>query len=250
MQAKDLIVTGASRLLGKLKCLGDISTSGKVTATNGFEGNVVGNVSGSAGTAGAFTSAKSITLTGDVTGSASSTGGWSVATTVKDDSHNHTAATLSGVALSTDVLTKTNTTSYTPTADYHPATKKYVDDNLGGSDIYYFNITTIMSRMTVTYDEVYAAYNSGKAVYAVSSPFIYRLLNANQYGMRFGDYAFSTNSITMFSWDKETNVITVEHDKIIPINITSPTNGQILMYNSTSEKWENTTLPIYNGGVS
>lgn len=128
MQAKDLIVTGASRLLGKLKCLGDISTSGKVTATNGFEGNVVGNVSGSAGTAGAFTSAKSVTLTGDVTGSASSTGGWSIATTVKDDSHNHTASTLSGVALSTDVLTKTNTTSYTPSANYHPATKKYVDD--------------------------------------------------------------------------------------------------------------------------
>lgn len=32
-------------------------------------------------------------------------------------------------------------------------------------------------------------------------------------------------------------------------NISSPTNGQVLMYNSTSGKWENTTLPIYNGGV-
>lgn len=29
-----------------------------------------------------------------------------------------------------DVLTKTNTTSYTPSADYNPATKKYVDDNI------------------------------------------------------------------------------------------------------------------------
>ncbi len=29
-----------------------------------------------------------------------------------------------------DVLTKTNTTEFFPTADYHPATKKYVDDNL------------------------------------------------------------------------------------------------------------------------
>lgn len=28
-----------------------------------------------------------------------------------------------------EVLTKTNTTAYTPTANYHPATKKYVDDN-------------------------------------------------------------------------------------------------------------------------
>lgn len=28
-----------------------------------------------------------------------------------------------------EFLSKTNTASYTPTADYHPATKKYVDDN-------------------------------------------------------------------------------------------------------------------------
>jgi len=31
------------------------------------------------------------------------------------------------------VLTKTNTTSYTPTQDYHPATKKYVDDTVSAS---------------------------------------------------------------------------------------------------------------------
>ena len=30
----------------------------------------------------------------------------------------------------TDVLTKTNTSAYTPTKDYHPATKKYVDDKI------------------------------------------------------------------------------------------------------------------------
>lgn len=36
---------------------------------------------------------------------------------------------ISGKANISDVLTKTNTTSYTPSADYHPATKKYVDDN-------------------------------------------------------------------------------------------------------------------------
>ena len=30
-----------------------------------------------------------------------------------------------------DVLTKTNTTAFTPTGDYNPATKKYVDDNAG-----------------------------------------------------------------------------------------------------------------------
>ena len=36
--------------------------------------------------------------------------------------------TLYQVPLKTDVLVKTNTTSYTPTSDYNPATKKYVDD--------------------------------------------------------------------------------------------------------------------------
>jgi hypothetical protein len=35
---------------------------------------------------------------------------------------------LSAKVATSSVLTKTNTTSYTPTANYHPATKKYVDD--------------------------------------------------------------------------------------------------------------------------
>lgn len=36
--------------------------------------------------------------------------------------------TLYQIPLKTDVLVKTNTSSYTPTSDYNPATKKYVDD--------------------------------------------------------------------------------------------------------------------------
>ncbi len=42
-----------------------------------------------------------------------------------------------------DVLTKTNITTYTPTANYHPATKKYVDDATAG-------ITTNLSGLTDT----------------------------------------------------------------------------------------------------
>lgn len=34
------------------------------------------------------------------------------------------------IPLVNDVLTKTNTASFTPTSDYHPATKKYVDDSI------------------------------------------------------------------------------------------------------------------------
>ena len=39
---------------------------------------------------------------------------------------------------SSAVLTKTNTTSFTPTADYHPSTKKYVDDSIAEA------ITTVL----------------------------------------------------------------------------------------------------------
>ena len=34
-----------------------------------------------------------------------------------------------------DVITKTNTNTYAPTADYHPSTKKYVDDSIGALKI-------------------------------------------------------------------------------------------------------------------
>ena len=39
-------------------------------------------------------------------------------------------------ANTSDVLTKTNTTSFTPSDDYHPATKKYVDDNKWTNIVY------------------------------------------------------------------------------------------------------------------
>lgn len=41
-----------------------------------------------------------------------------------------TAIDLSDVPTSDNVLTKSNTTEYTPTGDYNPATKKYVDDSI------------------------------------------------------------------------------------------------------------------------
>ena len=39
---------------------------------------------------------------------------------------------LNGKAITSTVLTKTNSTEYAPTQDYHPATKKYVDDKFKG----------------------------------------------------------------------------------------------------------------------
>ncbi len=48
---------------------------------------------------------------------------------VKKDAQGTKMYALSEKVNKSEVLTKTNTTEFTPTADYHPATKKYVDSN-------------------------------------------------------------------------------------------------------------------------
>lgn len=45
-------------------------------------------------------------------------------------SHTHTHADITD--FDTELAGTANTTAFTPTEDYHPATKKYVDDNAGG----------------------------------------------------------------------------------------------------------------------
>lgn len=60
-----------------------------------------------------------------------------------------------------NVLTKTNTTVYNPTNNYHPATKKYVDDKLNGSSIsiveFDYNLVNALTN-TPTTEEVNAAF--------------------------------------------------------------------------------------------
>lgn len=73
---------------------------------------------------------------------------------------------ISGKADKTEVLTKTNTTSYTPSAEYHPATKKYVDDNIASatswavSDTAYASswnwVTWIAPSKNAVYDKISA----------------------------------------------------------------------------------------------
>ena len=79
-QLNDLLVLGNTSLIG------EVTTSGKITSPE-FVGSLIGNAS----TATKFSSARTITLTGDVSGSASADGssGWSISTTVADNSHNH-----------------------------------------------------------------------------------------------------------------------------------------------------------------
>lgn len=60
-----------------------------------------------------------------------------------------------------NVLTKTNTTVYNPTDNYHPATKKYVDDKLNGSSIsiveFDYNLVNALTNTSTT-EEVNTAF--------------------------------------------------------------------------------------------
>lgn len=67
---------------------------------------------------------------------------------------------LSGYALKTNVLEKTNTTAFTPTADHHPATKKYVDDTT--PDVPY--LSTINGVVTAIVDDDTKLPTSGAVV--------------------------------------------------------------------------------------
>lgn len=73
---------------------------------------------------------------------------------------------ISGKADKTEVLTKTNTTSFTPTWDYHPATKKYVDDNISAA-----------TQWAVS-DEAYAASWNGVTGIAPSKNALYDKISA------------------------------------------------------------------------
>lgn len=67
----------------------------------------------------------------------------------------------SNYATTNNVLTKTNTTVYNPTDNYHPATKKYVDDKLNGSSIsiveFDYNLVNALTNKSTT-EEVNAAF--------------------------------------------------------------------------------------------
>lgn len=102
-----------------------------------------------------------------------------------------------------NVLTKTNTTSYTPTSDYNPATKKYVDDSInalpssaGSTPIYNF-----------AYDEsdFYCSYNSINYVVSTNEKNVNRaseIINdmyTNGFGTAIINF-YNKNSVNAFSY--------------------------------------------------
>ena len=157
-----------------------------------------------------------------------------------------------------DVLSKYNTESYTPTSDYHPATKKYVDDSIPVVPTKVSDLTNDSGFIT-SYTETDPIFLASAAHGITSSD----ITNWNTISNKVNivDVLTKTNITTYTPTanyhpatkkyvDDATAGITSNLSGLTDTTISSPANGQILMYNSTSGKWENTTLPIYNGGVS
>ena len=84
----------------------------------GSWGGITGNIDNQSDLRGEL-DAKADTLTTDALDAQQTTNTANIATNTSD---------IGNKANTADVLTKTNVTSYTPSADYHPATKKYVED--------------------------------------------------------------------------------------------------------------------------
>ena len=129
-----------------------LTASSTLDATK-LSGTASVNTTGNATTATKFSSNRSIALTGDVTGSASSNGenGWSIATTVGDDSHNHTLETI------VPKMTKSYTgviASANNDANCHMYYFKVVPDSYAGQ-------WSIKYRVYATIDEVSTANGSG-----------------------------------------------------------------------------------------
>ena len=112
--------------------------------------------------------------------------------------------TVENITTDNKVLTKTNTTAFTPTENYHPATKKYVDDSInalpssvGSTPIYNF-----------AYDELaefYCGYNNINYVVSTDEKNVNRaseIINdmyANEFGTAIINF-YNKNSANAFSY--------------------------------------------------
>lgn len=179
-------------------------------------------------------------------------------------------------------LVKNNTTSYIPTSDYNPATKKYVDDATAsitdeklstgtiGSGVHYPIVGTNTASATTKYiDSTGFKYDATSSTNGYARLYLGNGTASGTEGSKYGRlmiYGTTAYAVTLDSGSPTenrtislpnkngtvalTSDVSTEISDLTDTAISSPTNGQVLMYNSTTSKWENTSLPIYNGGVS
>lgn len=110
------------------------------------------------------------------------------------------------------VLTTDNTTEYTPTANYHPATKKYVDDNAGSGGT--ANPAICQGRLTLTSATPVTTSNVTAATTLYFTPY-----NGNLIGIYDGSSSWSVGTFSQLSLDIS--------------GLTASTNYDIFIYDNT-----------------
>ena len=142
---------------------------------------------------------------------------------------------LSGYATNSSVLTKTNTTSFTPTGDYHPATKKYVDDSITAGGGYtdeqaqdaagsMFSGNT-ETGITVTYDD-----STGKVNFAVATQSDVNFTSA--LNTKLTGIATGAEVNVNADWNASSGDSQILNKPTIPV-IPTGTENQIPVYNSS-----------------
>lgn len=136
--------------------------------------------------------------------------------------YSGTTYDLSRFLTSSTALTKDNTSEYTPTSDYNPATKKYVDDNVNGF-IELTDETVILKNLNVgiyklTPSVKYIEYTTNKT-YNTAGYMNCFMFVSDYRGIKTG-YLFYNNTITFF--DGSTSSVAYGYvDKSIPNILTT-----------------------------
>lgn len=104
------------------------------------------------------------------------------------------------------VLATDNTSSYTPTGDYNPATKKYVDDAVagsgGGDSVFKVTLTANQTAgydANKTIDEIQAAISANKIVIAVVGSDEYPLKYHTETELRFTSIELNRSVLVLYS---------------------------------------------------
>lgn len=122
----------------------------------------------------------------------------------------------------TDVLTKTNTTAYTPNADYNPATKKYVDDNIASA-----------TQWAVS-DDAYSASWNGVTGIAPSKNAVYDEIENVKWSIYNSTVNFKQNNVTKWSITMNQNT---GSDVVLETTIPVTQNGYDALPASKTTDW-------------
>ena len=131
-------------------------------------------------------------------------------------------------------LAKNNTTSYTPSGDYNPATKKYVDDNVGdlNTKTFYISSTSDLTNAQAALDWYLAGKNP--IIVYNNKAYILSRISGSQYQFHSTDYEYDWT--TSYSWRVQYSVA---------LNTSSGSVTEILT-GRTSIGWGNVVSPWVN----